>query len=124
MVTVPTVRPAPVIAEVAAALRQADDARHRDLRRTGRDDERDGAAGDDLRAADGRLADHRAGGHRGARLGGDRADRQTRTGDRRRRRGLREADDARHRDLRRTGRDDERYGAADDDLRAGRRDSS
>ena len=50
VVTVPTVRPAPVIADVAAALRQADDARHRDLRRTGRDDEDDGAAGGDLRA--------------------------------------------------------------------------
>ena len=44
-----------------------------------------------------------------------------RAGDRRRGRGLRETDDGRHRDLRRTGRDDERHGAADGDLRAGRR---
>ena len=50
VVTVPTVRPAPVIADVAAALREADDVRHRDLRRTRRHDERHGAADGDLRA--------------------------------------------------------------------------
>ena len=49
---VPTVRPAVVIAD-AALPRRTNDVRHGDLRRTGRDDERDSAANSYLRRRDG-----------------------------------------------------------------------
>ena len=51
----PTVSAAPVIADVAAACGQTDDVRHRDLRRTGRDDERTALPMLTCVPADGRL---------------------------------------------------------------------
>ena len=120
VVIVPTVRPAPVIAAVAAAC----------VRLTtfgtatcGRPVETTSATALPVATcvpAVGFWLITDAGRDRRARCGRDRADRQARARDRGRRRRLRLADDVRHRHLRLAGRDDQRDRAAGRHLRARR----
>ena len=86
--------------------------RKRGGRRARRDDQRDRAAGRDLRARRRRLADDRSGRHGRARRRRHRADREARARDRCRRCRLGLADDVRRRHLRQAGRNDQRHRAA------------
>ena len=76
VVIAPTVKPTPVSALRRGRLRLIDDIGHRDVRQARGDDERDGAADDDIRAGRRILTDDRSARDRHARRGRDGADGQ------------------------------------------------